>query len=95
MNKWTNTYMFGVALFGYIAIVIAGAHCLKYFNAMIKRKFPDKRKRNDIENAVFKCLAACWLLTSFFGVAVFFLSAICMLVTMIFVLFLFDDASTK
>lgn len=95
MNDWTNTYMFGVAVLGYLATFVALMYCLQYFSGMIKRAIPDKRKRNNIENCILKCLVVCWLLTSFFGISVFFSSLACMLLIMIAVLFLFDDTSTR
>lgn len=90
MNNWTNTYMFGVALFSYLAILMAAAYCILHCSIIIKRKFPDKRKRNDIANSICKYSVVCWLFTSFFGAIVFFWSAICMLLIMLIVLRLFD-----
>lgn len=85
-----DTYMLGVALFCYLASVVAVTYCMQKCRAMIKHAFPDTSKRNDIENAIYRCLAACWLLTSFFGAPVFFLSLLCMLLLMTAVSFVFN-----
>lgn len=90
MTEWMNTYMFGIAIFGYLAIIVAATYCMQKCRAMIKHAFPDTSKRNDIENAIYRCLAACWLLTSFFGAPVFFLSLLCMLLLMTAVSFVFN-----
>lgn len=90
MTSWISTYMLGVVVFGYLILLITMHFCMQKCRAMIKHTFPDKRKRNDIENAIFRCLVACWLLTSFFGALVFFLSLICMLLLILVILYLFD-----
>ena len=90
MTSLMSTYMLGVAVFGYLSILIAMNFCMQKCSAMIKHAFPDTRKRNDIENVIYRCLVVCWFLTSFFGALVFFLSLICMLLLMIAVAFLFN-----
>lgn len=90
MNHWVDTYMFGVVLFSYLAILALIAYCISKVKRKIRLAIPSNAKRNEITNVISKCLLVCWLLTSFFGLQVFITSAFSMLLIMLVILFLFD-----